>query len=154
MKWQKTSLPVVCLTLRLSAFEAGAAQVIGAASSHSAAEKRIMPAKGGERSRYWPNYGGGIDRVEMPNLEIVDLSIYSTKMRSCSRSTGASSFLTLNIRGNFTLLVHAGIEHFLRSRAIPSHPGFILMVTPSIPLPDFCSIRSYFGLCSGRTADA
>jgi hypothetical protein len=45
MKWQRTSPPVVCLSLRLSAFEAGAAQERGAANSHSAAKKRIMPQK-------------------------------------------------------------------------------------------------------------
>jgi hypothetical protein len=42
MKWQKTSLPVVCLSTRASTFDAGAAHAKGAASRHSAADKRII----------------------------------------------------------------------------------------------------------------
>ena len=149
MKWQKTSLSVVCLSLRLSTFDAGAAQVIGAASSHSAAEKRIMPAKGGDCNCSWPNYRGGSDKIEIELGDGISLyiNIYSTKMWSGS-STAELLISDFDYSGKFDFGgTHTALEQD------HTYIGFILRATPSIPLSCFCSITSYCGLFSGRKAD-
>jgi hypothetical protein len=103
MKWQKTSPPVVCLSLRLSAFEAGAAQERGAANSHSAAKKRIMPQK----VVIAVDIGRILERPAIKlgwNLEIVCLymSIYIARRCGAVHAVPSYPIPTLNMRGNFT----------------------------------------------------
>ena len=84
IKWEKTSLPVVCLSLRLSTFEAGAAQVRGAASSHSTAEKRIMPCDVVIALDIGRIMEAAVNKIEMElgDCASLRLPIYSSKMRS------------------------------------------------------------------------
>lgn len=123
MKWQKTSLLVVCLSLRLSTFEAGAAQERGAANSHSAAKKRLMPPKvviavvigrimeGAARKMRW-------------NLEIVYLYMSIYIARRCGAVHAVRSYLISDFEYSGTFYFGGvALSLFLHSRAIPSTPG-------------------------------